>query len=105
MENHLPDEDIYQFIPRPLKVKEFTRKENQYLTEDFYNNIFKYNIELDNRTAPEFECTDSETKIKFTVLETGIDSELYLNKKLLKKEKVDINDKKDLRNNNDTIFI
>ena len=104
MENHLPDEDIYQFIPRPLKVKEFTRKENQYSTEAFYNNIFKYNIELDNRTAPEFECTDSETKIKFTVLETGIDSELYLNEKLLPKENVDINNKEVLSNYVATIF-
>ena len=104
LENHLPDEDIYQFIPRPLKVKEFTRKENQYLTEDFYNNIFKYNIELDNRTAPEFECTDSETRIKFTVLETGIDSELYLNEKLLPKENVDINNKEVLSNYVATIF-
>ena len=96
LENHLPDEDIYQFIPRPLKVKEFTRKENPYYTEDFYNGVFKYNIELNNRTAPEFECTDSETKIKLTFLESGLNAELYLNDKLLPKEHVDINNKEDL---------
>ena len=104
LENHLPDDYKYQFMPRPLKVKEFTRKENPYFTEDFYNDVFKFDIQLDNRTAPEFECIDSETKIKFTIKQTGLESELFLNEKLLPKESVDINNKDVLSNYIVTIF-
>ena len=104
LENHLPDDYKYQFMPRHIKVKEFTIKENLYFTEDFYNDIFKYNIQLDNRTAPEFECIDSETKIKFSVNETGLESELFLNDKLLPKETVDINNKEVVSNYIVTIF-
>ena len=104
LENHLPDDDIYQFMPRPLKVKEFTRKENLYLTQDFYNDVFKYYIELDNRTSPEFECIDSETKIKLSINETSLESELYLNDKLLPKESVKITNKEGLSNYIITIY-
>ena len=104
LENHLPDEPKYQLMPRPLKVKEFTRKENPYFTEDFYNDIFKYDIHLDNRTSPEFECIDSETKIKFSVSMTGLESELFLNDKLLPQNSVDINNKEVLSNYTITLF-
>ena len=104
LENHLPDDFRYQLMPRPLKVKEFTRKENPYFTEDFYNDVFKHDIQLDNRTSPEFECIDSETKIKFSINETGLESELFLNDKLLPKESVDINNKEVLSNYTVTIF-
>ena len=104
LENHLPDDDIYQFMPRPLKVKEFTRRENLYLTQDFYNDVFKYYIELDNRTSPEFECIDSETKIKLSINETSLESELYLNDKLLPKESVKITNKEGLSNYIITIY-
>ena len=93
LENHLPDDAKYQFMPRTTKVKEFTRKENTYYTEEFYNYVFKYDIQLDNRTFPEFECIDSETKIKFSVNETNLEAELFLNEKLLPKNYVTINNK------------
>ena len=104
IENHLPDESKYQFMSRSLKVKEFSRKEILYFTDEFYNDIFKFNIHLENRTAPEFECVDSETKIKFTVSETGLDSELFLNDKLLPKESVDIDNREVLSNYTITLF-
>ena len=98
LENHLPYDERYQFIPRPLKVKEFTRKENPYFTEEFYNDIFKYDINLENRTAPEFECIDSETKIKFSVSMTGLEAQLFLNEKLLPRENVNLDNKEVLSN-------
>ena len=98
LENHLPNDEIYQLMPRPLKVKEFTTRENLYLTEEFYNDIFKYEIELENRTCPEFECYDSETKIKLSLNETSLESELYLNDKLLPKESVNITNKEGVSN-------
>ena len=104
LENHLPNEEKYQFIPRALKVKEFTRKEMSYFTEDFYNDVFKYDIRLENRTAPEFECLDSETKINFVINESGLESELFLNDKLLPNNSVDINNKQVLSNYTVTLF-
>ena len=104
LENHLPDDDMYQLMPRPLKVKEFTTRENLYLTQDFYNDVFKYEIELDNRTCPEFECVDSETKIKLSINETSLESELYLNDKLLPKESVKITNKEGLSNYIITVY-
>ena len=98
LENHLPNDEIYQLMPRPLKVKEFTTRENLYLTEEFYNDVFKYEIELENRTCPEFECYDSETKIKLSLNETSLESELYLNDKLLPKESVNITNKEGVSN-------
>jgi hypothetical protein len=85
-------------MSRPLKVKEFTRKENLYLTQDFYNDVFKYYIELDNRTTPEFECFDSETNIKLSINESSLESKLYLNDKLLPRENVKITNKEGLSN-------
>ena len=98
LENHLPNDVIYQLMPRPLKVKEFTTRENLCLTEEFYNDVFKYEIELENRTCPEFECYDSETKIKLSLNETSLESELYLNDKLLPKESVNITNKEGVSN-------
>ena len=82
LENHLPDDEKYQFIPRSIKVKEFTRR-NTIFTENFYNGIFKYNITLENKKSPEFECNDSETEIKFTVDNFDIDVDFSLNGKKL----------------------
>ena len=98
LENHLPYDEKYQFMPRPLKVKEFTRKENPYFTEEFYNDVFQYDIQLENRTSPEFDCIDSETKIKFNVNMTGLEAQLFLNEKLLPIENVDINNREVLSN-------
>ena len=97
LENHLPDDDFYQFIPKPIKVKEFTKKILN-LTENFYNPIFKYNIILKNRTSPEFLCEDSETIIKFIVENLEISIEFFLNGKKLNNNLVSITDN-DIKNN------
>ena len=103
LENHLPYEEKYQFVSRTLKVKEFTRK-NTIFTENFYNRIFKYNITLQNRTSPEFDCNDSETIIKFIVSNYDLEVELILNGKKLPEENVKITDN-DLRSNYEVALI
>ena len=40
IENHMPDEEKYQFISKILKVREFTRT-SQTTREDFYSNVYK----------------------------------------------------------------
>ena len=97
LENHLPYEDKYQFVSRTLKVKEFTRK-NTIFTENFYNKIFKYNITLQNRTSPEFDCNDSETIIKFIVDNMDLEVGLFLNGKKMPEENTKLTDN-DLRSN------
>ena len=97
LENHLPNEEKYQFVSRTIKVKEFTRR-NTPFTENFYNRIFKYKITLQNRTSPEFDCNDSETTIKFIVNNMNLQIELYLNGKKLPEENSKITDN-DLKSN------
>ena len=97
LENHLPNEDKYQFVSKTIKVKEFTRR-NIVFTENFYNKIFKYKITLQNRTSPEFDCNDSETTIKFIIDNMELEVELYLNGKKLPEENAKITDN-DLRSN------
>ena len=97
LENHLPDDDFYQFNTKPIKVKEFTRK-LQNLTEKFYNPIFKYNITLENRTSPEFLCEDSETIIKFIVKNMDVSIECILNGKKLNETQASISND-DLQSN------
>ena len=103
LENHLPYEEKYQFVSRTLKVKEFTRK-NTIFTENFYNRVFKYNITLQNRTSPEFDCNDSETIIKFIVANYDLEVELILNGKKLPEDNVKITDN-DLRSNYEVTLI
>lgn len=103
LENHLPNEEKYQFNNKKLKVKEFTRKITNF-TENFYNGIFKYKITLQNRTSPEFDCQDSETIIKFIVNNMDLEAELYLNGKKMPEENVKITDN-DLRNNYEVTLI
>lgn len=93
LENHLPDEEKYQFQSRTIKVKEFTRR-NTIFTENFYNNIFKYNITLQNRTSPEFDCNDSVTNINFIVDNMDIFLEFYLNGKKLPEENAKVTENK-----------
>ena len=97
LENHYPYEEKYQFVSKTIKVKEFTRR-NTVFSEIFYNAIFKYNIKLENRTFPEFECQDSETIIKFVVDNMDLQVELYLNGKKLPEKNATITDN-DLRSN------
>lgn len=91
IENHLPDEDKYQFISKILKVREFTRKA-QTVTEDFYNNVYKYNFKLDNYSKPEFNCKDSEVVIKFVVDSMELEVECFANGRKLPKDKAKIAD-------------
>ena len=98
LENHFPNEEKYQFSKKTLKVSEFSRK-NTIFTENFYNGIFKYNITLENRTSPEFNCQDSETVIKFIVNDMEIDAELILNGKKLPKENIKIANNNNVKNN------
>jgi transglutaminase/protease-like cytokinesis protein 3 len=97
LENHFPYEEKYQFLAKPLKVTEFSRK-NTIFTENFYNGIFKYKVTLKNRTTPEFNCQDSETVIKFIVDDMDLELELYLNGKILPKDNIKITNDKNIIN-------
>ena len=86
IENHIPDEDKYQFTNKILKVKEFTKKP-QTITEDFYNGIYKYNFKLQNYPKPEFNCKDSEVVIKFIVDSMELEVECINNGRKLPEDK------------------
>ena len=91
IENHIPDEDKYQLIPRILKVREFTKKP-QTITEQFYNNVYKYNFKLQNYFKPEINCKDSEIVIKIIVDSMDLQIECTCNGKKLPEEKAFIAD-------------
>jgi hypothetical protein len=91
IENHIPDEEKYQLIPKILKVREFTKK-SQTITEDFYNNIYKYNFKLENYCKPEFNCRDSEIVIKFVVDSMELEIECLCNGRKLPNDKAFIAD-------------
>jgi hypothetical protein len=91
IENHLPDEEKYQFMSKILKVREFTRK-SQTTTEDFYNNVYKYNFKLDNYPKPEFNCKDSEVVVKFVVDSMELEVECLCNGRKLPEDKAKIAD-------------
>ena len=91
IENHIPDDEKYQFISKILKVKEFTKKP-QTITESFYNNVYKYNIRLQNYLKPEFNCKDSEIVIKFIVDNMELEVECINNGRKLPEDKVKISD-------------
>lgn len=85
LENHLPDNEKFQFVHKTIKMKEFTRK-NQIFTETFFNGIYKYKFQLINYTEPEFNCKDSEIEIKFKVKDVDLDVDCVLNGKKIKEE-------------------
>ena len=91
IENHIPDEEKYQFINKILKVREFTKKP-QTITEDFYNTVYKYNFKLDNYPKPEFNCKDSEIVVKFIVDSMELEVECICNGKKLPEDKAFIAD-------------
>jgi hypothetical protein len=87
LENHIPDEEKYQFVSKVIKVREFTKKVHT-LSEEFYNNIFKYNFKLQNYYKPTFNCNDSEIVIKFTVDSMELEVECISNGKKLPEDKI-----------------
>ena len=91
IENHIPDDEQYQFINKILKVREFTKKP-QTITEDFYNNVYKYNFRLQNYYKPEFTCNDSEVVIKFIVDSMELEVECINNGRKLPEDKAKIAD-------------
>ena len=86
IENHIPDQEKYQFTQKILKVREFTKKP-QTITEEFYNGIFKYNFKLQNYPKPEINCKDSEIVIKFTVDSMELEIECFTNGRKLTEDK------------------
>ena len=91
IENHLPDQDKFQFTQKVLKVREFTKKP-QTITEHFYNNVYKYNFRLQNYCKPEFTCNDSEVVIKFIVDSMELEVECTNNGRRLTEDKAKIAD-------------
>jgi hypothetical protein len=91
IENHLPDQDKFQFTNKVLKVREFTKKA-QTITENFYNNVYKYNFRLQNYCKPEFTCNDSEVVIKFIVDSMELEVESTNNGRKLTEDKAKISD-------------
>lgn len=91
LENHIPDDEKYQFVKKTIKVSVFTKKP-QTDTEDFYNNIFKYKIKLQNYPYPEIDCKDSEIIIKFMIDDMELDVECIYNGRKLPEDKASITD-------------
>ena len=65
-ENHRPDDDKYQESPKPINVKEFTKKPLNDI-ERFYHEIYNLNIRELNHFNPEFNWSDEDFIIKFIV--------------------------------------
>ena len=86
IENHIPDEEKYQFISKILKVREFTKKP-QTVAEEFYNAVYKYNFKLQNYYKPEINCKDSEIVIKFLVDSMELEIECLTNGRKLPEDK------------------
>ena len=103
IENHIPDEEKYQLITKTIKVKEFTKK-NQTLTEEFYNNVYRYNFHLKNYYKPEINCKDSEISIKFIIDSMELNVECFANGKKLPEDKVKISNN-NFRNNYEILIL
>ena len=86
IENHIPDQEKYQFTNKIIKVREFTKK-GQTITEEFYNGIYKYNFKLQNYPKPEINCKDSEIVIKFIVDSMELEVECISNGRKLPEDK------------------
>ena len=86
IENHIPEEEKYQFSHKILKVKEFTKKPKG-ISEEFYNGIYKYNFRLQNFYKPEINCKDSEIVIKFLVDSMELEVECITNGRKLPQDK------------------
>ena len=91
IENHIPDEEKYQLLKKPLKVREFTKK-LQTLADFFYNNVYKYNFKLNNFYKPEFSCKDSELLMQFYVDNMDIGIDCTLNGKKVPEDKCKLED-------------
>lgn len=87
IENHIPDDDIYQLLIKTIRVKEFTKKPYT-ITEEFYNNVYNYNFHLKNYYKPEFNCKDSEIVIKFILDSYDLEAECFINGRKLAQDKV-----------------
>lgn len=103
IENHIPDEEKYQFTQKILKVREFTKKP-QTITEEFYNNVYKFNFKLQNYPKPEFTCKDSEVVIKFLVDSMELEVECTSNGRKLPEDKAFISNN-NFRNRYDVTVI
>ena len=87
IENHIPDGEKNQLLIKTIKVKEFTKKPYT-VTEEFYNNVYKYHFKLKNYYKPEFNCKDSEVVIKFTLEGMDLEVECFINGRKLPEDKI-----------------
>ena len=90
IENHIPDEEQNQLLIKTIRVKEFTKKAYT-VTEEFYNNVYRYNFKLNNYYKPEINCKDSEINIKFTLDGMELQIECFVNGRKLPEDKVKLN--------------
>ena len=97
VQNHLPEEEKYQMIRKTMNVKEFTRRPLVSF-EDFYQNVFKFNINLQNFFTPEIKCTTNETTLKFQMEAILLEMKCTLNGKLVDEEVARLTDN-NLKNN------
>ena len=97
IENHIPDEEKYQLLIKTIRVKEFTKKAYT-VTEEFYNNVYKYNFKLINHYRPELNCKDSEIVIKFILDGMELEIECFINGRKLPEDKAKISNN-EYRNN------
>ena len=103
IENHIPDEEKNQLIIKTIKVKEFTKK-GQTITEEFYNNVFRYGFKLKNYSKPEINCKDSEINIKFIVDGMELEVECFVNGRKMPEDKIKISNN-NFRNNYEVLIV
>ena len=103
IENHIPDEEKNQLLIKTIRVKEFTKKAYT-MTEEFYNNIHRYNFKLKNYFKPEFNCKDSEIVIKFILDNMDINVQCFANGKKLPEDKIKLSNNT-FRNNYELLLV
>ena len=65
-DSHRPEDDKWQMLHKPLKVKQFAMKPF-YDYEQFYSGVFRYNVHLLSHYTPEFTCTTPQCEICYNM--------------------------------------